>query len=83
MIFVKSILAGFLSLLLAAILLWVGFAVVLAVVTPAGGEAIAIDLVSVCRASYLPCLIVIVCMFAPGFSWEYRRLKRKKPPTNA
>jgi hypothetical protein len=82
MIFVKSILAGFLSLLVAAILLWIGVAVVLAVVTPAGGEPIAIDVVSVCRHFYLPCLIVIAGMFAPGFYWEYKRLKRKKPATN-
>jgi hypothetical protein len=80
---VKSILAGFLSLLVAAILFLVGMPVVLAIVMPAGGGAIAIDLVSIYRHYWLRCLIVIVCMFAPGFSWGYRRLKRKKPSANA
>ena len=83
MIFVKSILAGFLWLIVGAILFWIGFAVVFAIVRPPGEEAAAIDVVSVCRHFYLRCLIIITSIFALGFSWEYRRLRRKMPSANA
>ena len=83
MIFVKSILAGFLSLFVGAILLWVGFAAVFAIVSPPGREAVSIDVVSVCRNPSFIYLIIITSMFALGFVWEFRRLKRRNSAKSA
>jgi uncharacterized BrkB/YihY/UPF0761 family membrane protein len=82
MIFVKSVLVGLLSLLIGLVLLVVGLIVVFAALTPRGGEAIAFDVVTLWHHFYLPCLVVTVCIFALGFSWEYRRLKRRAAATN-
>ena len=82
MIFVKSVLVGLLSLLIGLVLLVVGLMVVFAAMTPRGGEVIGFDVVALWHHFYLPCLVVTVCIFALGFSWEYRRLKRRAPATN-
>jgi len=83
MIFVKSVLVGLLSLLIGLVLLVVGVVVVvIARSTPEGETAVAYDVVALWHHFYLPCLVVTVCIFALGFSWEYRRLKRRTAATN-
>jgi uncharacterized BrkB/YihY/UPF0761 family membrane protein len=82
MTFVKCVLVGLLSLLVALILLVAGVMVVFAALTPRGGEAIGFDVVALWHHFYLPCLVVTACIFALGFSWEYRRLKRRTAATN-
>jgi hypothetical protein len=82
MTFVKCVLVGLLSLIVAVIFLVVGLIVVFAALTPRGGETIGFDVVTLWHHFYLHCLVVTVSMFALGFSWEYRRLKRRTAATN-
>ena len=83
MVFVKSVLVGLLSLLISVVLLVVGVVVVaIAGSTREGETAVAYDIVALWHHFYLPCLVVIVGIFALGFFWEYRRLKRKAAATN-
>ena len=82
MTFLKCVLVGLLSLIVAVIFLVVGLIVVFAALAPRGGEIIAFDVVTLWHRFYLPCLVVTVSIFALGFSWEYRRLKRRAAATN-
>ncbi len=78
MIFLKSLLAGLLFLVAAAIVLLLGAIVFLATVTaPGEGETMAIDVVSVTRSSPLIWILAVLA-FLLGFSWEYRRVKARK-----
>jgi len=75
-IFVKSILAGLLSLILAAIL----YLVVLFTRLPKSeaGTEIGIDPVSMFKSSPLFGITAMI-VFVLGFYWEYRRVRSREP----
>jgi H+/Cl- antiporter ClcA len=76
MVFVKSILAGLLSLIALGILLFVSVGIILNILAPPG-TAVGIDIVSVARHSP-PFWILAVLAFSLGFHWEYRQLKLRQ-----
>jgi len=80
MVFLKSILAGLLALVLAVILLVVGAAVIGIMLSKGqDGAAIGFDPISMARSFPLLWVIALcatVGVFALGFYWEYRRAGR-------
>ncbi len=77
MIFVKSVLAGLVSLTLAAILLPSSLLIAFMLLhPPQSGTTASIDVVSVAR--HLHAWIIGVLAFALGFGWEYRRVRERK-----
>ncbi len=76
MVFVKSILAGFFSLIAVGILLLLCVMVTLIPLT-SPGTTVGIDIVSFARASPLVWIIAVLA-FSLRFHWEYRRLKLRQ-----
>jgi hypothetical protein len=76
MVFVRSILAGFISSMLVGILLLLGMVVAL-IPLSAPGTTVGIDIVSVVRHSPLIWILAVLA-FSLGFHWEYRRLKSRQ-----
>jgi uncharacterized BrkB/YihY/UPF0761 family membrane protein len=78
MILLKSLLAGLVFLVGAAILLLLGTLIFFAtVLAPEEGEAVGIDPVSVARSSPM-IWVLAVLVFVLGFFWEYRRVKARQ-----
>jgi len=78
MIYVKSVLAGLVALAVSVYLLPIGFIIFFFFRPPPeseGGGEVAWDLVSL-FANYPIAWIVVVAIFALGFSWEFRRASR-------
>jgi hypothetical protein len=73
----KCILAGLFSVILGLILVVVVLTIVITAPFAHETENVAIDFVSFSRAYHLHFLVVTACLFAFGFSWERRRLRRK------
>ncbi|MBZ5670467.1 MAG: hypothetical protein LAO04_12145 [Acidobacteriia bacterium] len=78
MIFLRSILAGLLLLVGAAILLLLGTIIISAIAfPPERGTAIGFDPVSMVKYSSLIQVLVVLFFFL-GFSWEYRRVSARR-----
>jgi len=76
MIFVKSILAGLVSLIAVGILLLISMVVTLIPLT-SPGTTVGIDIVSMARSSPLIWILAVLA-FSLGFHWKYRRLKLRQ-----
>ena len=73
MIYLRSVLAGFGALLLAGVVVWIGFVLMFRVVLPrwangAGGVGAVFG-----TGSLLTLLAIALAIFAMGFYWEFRR----------
>ena len=78
MVLLKSILAGLVFLVGAAILLLLGTIVYFtAVLAPEPGTTVAFDPVSIAKSSPLIWMLAVL-VFLLGFSWEYRRVKARQ-----
>jgi len=71
MVLLKSILAGLVFLVGAAIVFFT------AVLAPEPGTAISFDPVSIAKSSPLIWMLAVLVFFL-GFSWEYRRVKARQ-----
>jgi hypothetical protein len=77
-VLLKSILAGLVFLVGAAILLLLGAIVFFAtVLAPEAGTAVGFDPVSFAKSSPLIWMLAVL-VFLLGFSWEYRRAKARQ-----
>lgn len=81
MIFVKSILAGLISLIVAAFLLIIGLLIAGTLIVPRG-TAIGIDVGSLMLRSSPQYLAEYrggpIIVFSLGFFWEYKRVKSRQ-----
>jgi hypothetical protein len=73
MVYLKSVLAGFVALSVSIIVLWVGLAVLFTFVVPRWGKQMALVHISFGPIYSAPILGILLAIFALGFYWEFRR----------
>ena len=71
MLFIKSVVAGFVALVLASVLVLV---ITAAASWPPKGQSVGLDLRFVFGQAYFGAIALVA--FAVGFYWEYRKAKR-------
>jgi hypothetical protein len=79
MIYLKSALAGLLTIILTSVVLPIlailGAILYTVIYRPEG--AVGWDAISLARQSPLPIVVFTLCVFAFGFLWEFRRLTHR------